>query len=117
MLLLEILRVFQLCLIDVQFQIGMRVLYVSVRTVYYVRFLFVFLARPLFALITQPTQNSMLDISIANRWLLSQGQTERAIVILRTFARINKKEVDETIYKKLKVNECVINCGRTLQDK
>ncbi|XP_046454856.1 organic cation transporter protein-like [Daphnia pulex] len=36
------------------------------------------------------------------RWLLSQGQTERAISILKTFARINKKQVDESVYKKLK---------------
>ncbi|EFX84114.1 hypothetical protein DAPPUDRAFT_21975, partial [Daphnia pulex] len=36
------------------------------------------------------------------RWLLSQGQTERAISILKTFARINKKQVDDSVYKKLK---------------
>ncbi|KAK4014106.1 hypothetical protein OUZ56_026651 [Daphnia magna] len=38
------------------------------------------------------------------RWLLSQGQTDRAISILRTFARINKKRVDENVYEKLKAS-------------
>ena len=38
-----------------------------------------------------------------DRWLLSQGQTDRAVSILKTFARINKKQVDESVYKKLKV--------------
>ena len=44
-----------------------------------------------------------LRLSVFDRWLLSQGQTDRAISILRTFARINKKQVDESIYTKLKV--------------
>ncbi|XP_057381734.1 organic cation transporter protein-like [Daphnia carinata] len=38
------------------------------------------------------------------RWLLSQGQADRAISILRTFARINKKQVDESVYKQLKTS-------------
>ena len=40
---------------------------------------------------------------LTHRWLLSQGQSDRAISILKTFARINKKQVDESVYKKLKV--------------
>ena len=48
---------------------------------------------------------SLIDKGICwvHRWLLSQGQTDRAIEILRTFARINKKQVDERVYKELKV--------------
>lgn len=47
---------------------------------------------------------TFFDVSVQfDRWLLSQGQTERAISILKTFARINKKQVDESVYKKLKV--------------
>ncbi|XP_032796189.2 organic cation transporter protein [Daphnia magna] len=38
------------------------------------------------------------------RWLLSQGQTDRAVSILRTFARINKKQVDESVYENLKTS-------------
>lgn len=34
------------------------------------------------------------------RWLVSQGQTKRAMTILRKFARINRKSVDESIFKK-----------------
>lgn len=41
---------------------------------------------------------------VVSRWLLTQGQTDRAVSILRTFARVNKKQVDESVYKKLKVS-------------
>lgn len=34
------------------------------------------------------------------RWLVSQGQTKRAMTILRKFARINRTDVDETVFKK-----------------
>ena len=37
------------------------------------------------------------------RWLLSRGQTDRAISIIRRFALINKKTVDERVYAELKV--------------
>ena len=40
---------------------------------------------------------------------MSQGHTEPAIIILRRFARINGKEVDESVYKKLKVNSLLVS--------
>lgn len=38
------------------------------------------------------------------RWLVSQGQTKRAMTILRKFARINGQQVDETIFKKFEMD-------------
>ena len=39
------------------------------------------------------------------RWLLSQGQSDRAIGIIRKFAKINKKEIDEKLFQQLKVSK------------
>lgn len=38
------------------------------------------------------------------RWLVSQGQTKRAMTILRKFARINRMPVDETVFKKFETD-------------
>lgn len=37
------------------------------------------------------------------RWLVSQGQIDKAVNILRKFERINGTKVDERIYKEFKV--------------
>lgn len=39
------------------------------------------------------------------RWLVSQGQIDKAVGILRKFERINGTKVDENIYKQFKVNQ------------
>lgn len=49
-----------------------------------------------------------------DRWLLSQGQTDRAVSILRTFARINKKQVDESVYENLKVIDSLLRVWSVL---
>lgn len=41
-----------------------------------------------------------LCIPESARWLVSQGQTKRAMTILRKFARLNRAQVDETIFRK-----------------
>lgn len=38
------------------------------------------------------------------RWLVSQGQTKRAMTILRKVARINRQPVDENIFKKFETD-------------
>ena len=48
-----------------------------------------------------------------NRWLLSRGQSKRAIVILKTFARVNKRRPAESVFQQLKVNGSTVvqvNC-------
>lgn len=42
------------------------------------------------------------------RWLVSQGQTDRAITILHKFQRVNGTNVDENIFKQFKVS-CYTN--------
>lgn len=47
-------------------------------------------------------------IGLFHRWLVSQGQIEKAVVICKKFERINKMKVDPQIYEKFTVSNNII---------
>lgn len=47
----------------------------------------------------------LIDSSFCPRWLVSQGQFDKSIGILKKFARINRRTVDDKTYDRFKVNQ------------